>query len=165
MSTVFERCVVDGVRFGAYQNCAINVWNATTSEVRGALAKLDQLVEHVGANYREGVVCVIVITPGNPLPGSSQRKELEAFFARWTPSWRAIAYIAEGTDLWSMTARTVMTGMRLVQRRNYPTKVFSEASEGAQWVGEYIVKAPGQAAGDAVRGLENVIEELRRMPA
>jgi hypothetical protein len=163
MSTNFERCVVDGVRFAAYQNCAINVWNATTSEVRGALEKLDELVGHVSSNHREGVVLMVVITPGNPLPNSAQRKDLEAFFTRWTPSWRAIAYVAEGTDLWSMAARTVMTGMRLVQRRNYPTKVFSEVSEATNWAVEYLVKPPGTSGNEAVRTVQRIVEELRVM--
>jgi hypothetical protein len=139
------------------------VWNASTNEIRGGLAKLDELVEHVSSNYREGTVLMIVITPGNPLPTSAQRKELEAFFTRWTQSWRAIAYVAEGTDLWSMTARTVMTGMRLVQRRSYPTKVFSEVPEAAQWASEYLVKAPGETTGDTARSVQNIVEELRRM--
>jgi hypothetical protein len=163
MSTGFEKCIVDGVRFAAYQNCAINVWNGTTPEVRTGLAKLSELVQYVSSNYREGVVLITVITPGHPMPGSSQRKELEAFHTRWTPSWRAIAHVAEGSDLWSMATRTIMTGMQLVQRRNYPGKVFSEISEGVQWSAEYIVKAQGLGAGETVRAILTLIEELRRM--
>lgn len=164
MSNEFERCVVDGVMFAAYQNCAINVWAAPSSEVRAAIAKKDELIGYVSSKFREGAVMIIVITPGHPLPNASQRKDLEAFFARWTASWRAIAYVAEGTDLWSMTARTVMTGMRLVQRRNYPTKVFSEVSEAARWAAEYVIKPPGKSADDVVQAVEQIVEDLRRMP-
>jgi hypothetical protein len=50
-----------------------------------------------------------------------------------------------------------------VQRRNYPTSVFSEAADGAQWAAEYIVKAPGQSTSETVQAIVKTIDSLRRL--
>jgi hypothetical protein len=160
MGDSFEPCLVDGVRLTAYQNCAISIWQQKPgAEVTGGIAKLNELVEHLASRHAGNVVKVVVITPGNPLPNSAQRKELEAFYARW--NWQAVVQVAEGIDLWSVTARSVMTAMRLVQRKAYPNRVFADADEASQWASEYIARGDGQSLADAASGLVKAIESLR----
>jgi hypothetical protein len=162
MSEGFEPCLVDGVRLAAYANCAINIWQQTTSKTDRALPKIDELVSHLAKTCNSQVVFLNVITPGHPIPSSPQRKELEAFYGRWIGTWRAVVQVAEGTDLWSVTARSVMVAARLVQRRPYPTRVFSATEEGVQWASEYLTKPEGVSTEEVAKGLQNAMNELRR---
>jgi hypothetical protein len=163
MSTTFETCAVDGVRLAIYQNCAISVWNATTSDPHNAFAKHDELLEYLGRKYSDGAALLVIIAPGNPIPSSTERKQIDAFYKRWTPSLRAAAQVAEGNDLWSVTARSVMVATRLVQRSSYPTKVFSNVPEAVPWLAEYMTKEPGMSADQCARGLQRHVDEIRRM--
>jgi hypothetical protein len=160
----FEPCVVDGgLRFAAHANAAIAVWGEYRSKsVTLGVAKQSELVANVLSRYPEGVVLVVVVVPGAEVPNSAQRQEIEAFFTRWAPSLRALVEVVEGHDLWSITNRSIMTAMRLVQRRPYPKKLFSEVSEGVKWAAEYTSKAPGESTAEAAQNLEKAIDELRR---
>jgi hypothetical protein len=163
MSTRFEPCIADGVKFADYSNVAVTVWAQKTLGVTGALAKLDELMNHVTSQHPEGAVLIVVITQGNQIPNSQVRKELEAFYTRWLKSWRAVVFVAEGNDLWSVTARSVMTALRLVQQKPYPTKIFSETKDGAKWAAEFATKPQGKTPEDVERDLLVAIEDLRRM--
>ena len=163
MANTFERCNVEGVRLAPYRNCAVSVWGVGTTDISKVLIKLDQLMTFISKQH-EAIVLVVVVVPGGVLPNAGQRKEIEGFLGRWQKYWRAVTYVAEGTDLWSMAARTVMTGLRLVQRRTYATNVFSEVGDGVRWTTEHVVREPGTDAAEAARALERLIEDLRRMP-
>lgn len=162
MGDAFEPCFVDGARVAAYQNCAISIWQQQPgTEVTGGIAKINELVEQLVSRYEGNVVMFAVIMPGNPLPNGAQRKELEAFYARW--NWQAVVQVAEGVDLWSVTARSVMTAMRLVQRKPYPNRMFADVEEASQWASEYIARSDGQSFADAATGLAKAIENLREL--
>jgi hypothetical protein len=164
MSSRFLPCHAEGARFASYQNVAFVVWAQKQRGLTQALAKKTALVSHLAAQHPEGVVLFVVITQGNPIPDSNTRKELESFYATWAKTWRAVVFVAEGNDLWSVTARSVMTALRLVQHRPYPTRIFSETSEAASLAAELCTKLPGQSHADAQRAIMEMVEELRRMP-
>jgi hypothetical protein len=87
---------------------------------------------------------LVVIEPGCPFLDSTQRREMEDYYARFQQHLRGVAQVVEGGNLWSVTARSVMTAMRLVQKRPYPTKVFSDVEEGAEWLGAYVSPVSGK---------------------
>jgi hypothetical protein len=161
MPSRFEPCVVDEVRFGYFRNCGISIWAQTTSGVTRALAKQDELITFLNAGYPDAVMLITVICPGNRIPTSGQRKEIEAFFEQWVKNWRAVVMVAEGNDLWSVTARSVMTALRLVQRRPYATKIFSETTDASQWASKYLVDVDSQNGDEAARQLLQSVEDLR----
>lgn len=163
MSVKFKQCMAGGARYACYQNCALEIWSNDPPEYHTALVKLDELVTEISSVYREGVILFTVVTAGTPIPGGKERKELEAFFNKWGGSWRAIARVAEGHDLWSVTARSVMTAIRLVQRTSYPARVFSEVPEGVKWTAEYMVRPEGLSTEQTARALQETVENLRAM--
>jgi len=151
--------IIDGQRFAAYGNCVINTWsNAVRSE---HLAVFDLTVGKVAECYPDGLVFFVVIEQGAPLLDAEQRKEIEAVYARWAPQMRAVAQVVEGGNLWSVTIRSLMTAIRLVQRRPYPTRVFTEVEEGAEWLGPFVGAPANDSASDAVAGLVANIAQLR----
>lgn len=152
--------VLDGVRFGVYGNCLVNVWTGPTRA--DLLAVFDEFMSEASSKHADGVVLFVVIEPGSPLPSAAERKAGEATYARWGPHFRAVAQVVEGNNLWAVTARSIMTAMRLVQRRPYPTKVFSDVREGATWTEQYL-DLHG-ANGPAAEALMSSINELRKLP-
>jgi hypothetical protein len=155
--------IIEGARFGAYANCIVNVWEGAPRT--GSLSALEALMQKVSPEYPSGIAFFVVVEPGAAMVESDGRKELEAFYARWTPSFCGVAQVVEGGNLWSVTARSVMTAMRLVQRRPYPSKVFSEVEEGTQWMAQYVTAPDKNMSNDAIaKGLLDGLKQLRSSP-
>lgn len=159
---MLQQRIIGQQRFGVYGNCVINTWSGAVRSDQ--LAMFDAVVGEVAPQYPEGIVFFVIIEQGSPLLDSEQRKEIEAVYARWAPTMRAVAQVVEGGNLWSVTIRSLMTAIRLVQRRPYPTKVFTEVGEGVQWIAQYLTRPANDNAGDAVQGLSICVDKLRSLP-
>ena len=151
--------VIDGQRFAAYGNCVINTWSSAVRSQH--LAAFDETAGKVAQRHPDGIVFFVIVEQGSPLLDAEQRKEIEAVYARWAPSMRAAAQVVEGGNLWSVTMRSLMTAIRLVQRRPYPTRVFTEVNEGAAWVAPYVIGPANDNGKDVMAGLVAGIAQLR----
>ncbi len=151
--------IVDGQRFASYGNCVINTWAAALRAPH--LEAFDLTAGKVAKRYPDGIVFFVIIEQGSPLLDAEQRKDIEAVYARWAPSMRAVAQVVEGGNLWSVTIRSLMTAIRLVQRRPYPTRVFTEVREGAEWIAPHLIAPAHDSGGDIVAGLVASITQLR----
>jgi hypothetical protein len=154
-----EQVITGGVRLAAYGNCVINNWIGSPGSKE--FAAFDAYLSKVAAHHKEGIIFFVVLEPGAPILNAEQRKEMEAVYSRWGPSMRAAAQVVEGGNLWSLSARSVMTALRLVQRRSYPTKVFADVEEGAEWVAPYVVRPQNDNASGAPSGIIAEIQRLR----
>jgi hypothetical protein len=152
--------IVAGLRLAAYGNCIINNWFDSPGVEQ--FAAFDGFIAKVAQQNPDGVLLFVLVEPGTPILNAEQRKEMEAIYSRWGPHMRAAAQVVEGGNLWSLTARSVMTALRLVQRRPYPTRVFSEVSEGAEWTAQYASRPDNDPHRDAKHGL---LAEIQRMRA
>jgi hypothetical protein len=151
--------IAPALRLAAYGNCVINNWyDSPTME---QLAGFDAFIGKVAQQHPDGVLLFVLVEPGTPILSAEQRKEMEAIYARWSGKTRAVAQVVEGGNLWSLTARSVMTALRLVQRRPYPTRVFSEVGEGAEWTSQYVSRPDNDNARDATQGLMAEVQRLR----
>jgi hypothetical protein len=155
--------ILEGARFGAYKNCVLNAWIGAPRA--GQLTVLEEVMREVYAQHPSGIGLLVVVEPGAAMVDSERRKELDAFYGRWMSSLFVVAQVVEGGNLWSVTARSVMTAIRLVQRRSYPTKVFSEVEEGVEWMAPYLVaQSKAEDAASAARGLLEALGQLRAAP-
>ena len=155
--------IVDGLRLAAYGNCIINNW--TGSPGKAQFAAFDEFIAKVSQSWPDGILFFVVIEPGTPILNAEQRKDMEELYARWGVSLRATAQVVEGGNLWSLTARSVMTALRLVQRRPYPTRVFADVIEGAEWTAQYVARPDNDNSADAAQGLVTEIKRLRSSAA
>ena len=147
---------VPGLRLAAYGNCIINSWY--DSPVAETFSAFDTFIGKVATQYPDGVLFFVLVEPGTPILNADQRKEMESIYSRWGSKMRAAAQVVEGGNLWSLTARSVMTALRLVQRRPYPTRVFSEVGEGAEWTSQYIASPDND---NAAQGILSEVQRLR----
>ncbi len=160
---MFGERIIEGARFGAYGNCVINAWQGPPQQSQ--LDILGSLLERVTPQHAQGILFFVVLEPGSPFMDTDQRKDVEAFYARWTPSFGAVVQVVEGGNLWSVTARSVMTAMRLVQRRPYPTKVFSDVEEGTDWAAQFLRRPDNDTdVEDPAQALLDNINRLRALP-
>lgn len=153
-----ERVTIDGVRLAAYGNCIINSWYGVAGKEQ--LAAFEKCIEQVDKSFPDGIVFFVVVEPGAPILTAEQRKEMEQIYARFSPRLRGAAQVVEGGNLWSLTARSVMTALRLVQRRPYPTRVFSDVLEGAEWAAQYVARPEND---NSESGKEGLLHEIKRM--
>jgi hypothetical protein len=148
--------LVPGLRLAAYGNCIINNWYDSPGAEQ--FSAFDTFIGKVAAQNPEGVLLFVLVEPGTPILNADQRKEMESIYSRWGSKMRAAAQVVEGGNLWSLTARSVMTALRLVQRRPYPTRVFSEVGEGAEWTSQYIARPDND---NAAQGILSEVQRLR----
>jgi len=154
-----EQVVIGGVRLAAYGNCVISNWLGSPGSKE--FAAHEEYVAKVAASQKDGLVFFVVLEPGAPILNAEQRKEMEGVYSRWGPTLRAAAQVVEGGNLWSLSARSVMTALRLVQRRSYPTRVFADVEEGAEWVAPHVARPENDNASGAASGILAEIERLR----
>jgi hypothetical protein len=151
--------LIDGLRLTAYGNCIINNWYGSPGPEH--FSAFNNFITQVAQQNSEGILFFVLIDPGAPILNAEQRKEMEGIYARWGSALRACAQVVEGGNLWSLTARSVMTALRLVQRRPYPMRVFAEVGEGAEWTAQYVRRPANDPARDAAQGLAAEIQRLR----
>lgn len=153
---------VGGLRLATFGNCVINSWWQPPSAVE--FKALNDYTANLAERFPSGITMLVVLEPGCPFLDSAQRREMEDYYARFQPHLRGVAQVVEGGNLWSVTARSVMTAMRLVQKRPYPTKVFSDIEEGTEWLGAYVSAGSGQdmPATEAGNGLLRCVARLRQ---
>jgi hypothetical protein len=162
MFRAFEEANVTGVRVGSWGNCAINTWQAGADWSQ--LRELETSIRDLYTRYPSGVALIVLIEPGAPLPTAEHRKELESFYLRVTPILRAVAQVVEGTGMWAVAGRSVMAALRLVQRRPYPTRVFSEINEALGWLEPHLENPGGAGVQDSQQGLCAMVDSLRGQP-
>jgi hypothetical protein len=149
---------VSGARIGTWGNCVINTWQGVPDPQQ--IAKIENAIRVTHTAYPSGVSLLVLIESGAPMPTADQRKELENFYVRCAPQFRCVAQVVEGTGMWAVMGRSVMAALRLVQRRPYPNKVFSDLNEALAWL-EPHVENPGANVQDPHAGLKATVDSLR----
>jgi hypothetical protein len=155
--------ITAGARFGLFGNCVIIAWlGPSRSEHRETF---DELMREAATKHAQGVVMFVALESGAVMTDAGQRRDSEAAYARWATSIRAVAQVVEGGNLWAATARSVMTATRLVERRPYPTRVFSDPRDAARWCTPHLVLPLDQTSGlDPAETLLHELRDLRAQP-
>ncbi len=154
-----SRYVMDGARFAVCGNCILSTWMGPPRP--NHLARFDELMSALAPEYADGVVMYVALEPGAMMTDAKDRRETEAAYTRWAHALRAVAQVVEGQNLWAATARSIMTAMRLVDRKPYPIKVFSDTREAARWLAPHLVLPAALAGRDAALTLAEAVVSLR----
>jgi hypothetical protein len=131
------RVLMKGARFSVRGNAILSTWEGPPRKEH--LDLFDQFMRELSARFVEGVAMFVVLEPGAMMTDAKDRRETEAAYTRWAGSLRAVAQVVEGGNLWASTARSIMTAIRLVDRKPYPIKVFSDIGEAARWCAPYLI--------------------------
>lgn len=157
-----SRYVMDGARFAVAGNCILSTW--TGPPRANHLARFDELMAALAPEYPQGVVMFVALEPGAMMTDARDRRETEAAYTRWAHALKAVAQVVEGHNLWAATARSIMTAMRLVDRKPYPIKVFSDSREAARWCAPHVLLPDARSGRDAELTLYDELSALRALP-
>jgi len=160
-SQAAEPSVVGGVRLGSYGNCIIHDWSGPARPEE--MEALTRYTMRAAEAWPRGLSMLVVIEVDCPMPTGDEKRALEKYFLDSADHLKAVAYVAEGTGLWASMARSVMTAIRLVRRRPYPTKVMSDSAEGIEWLRPFLATShDGPQDPNACEGLTRYLADLRR---
>jgi hypothetical protein len=98
---------------------------------------------------------VVVIEPGVPGPPPEVRAALLGAMRELGPKLVALAYLVTAEGFVGAAVRAVISGLGLMSRDRYPTRVFQGAPEVAAWM------APKLDAGQASAQITAAIEQCR----
>jgi hypothetical protein len=97
------------------------------------LARLARMSKRMFERYRGKCVSLAVIEPGAADAASKEVRDGSAELARAHPILGA-AIVIEGSGFRPAATRTLVAGMYLVTKKEYPHKIVSTAAEGAAWL-------------------------------
>jgi hypothetical protein len=156
------RYVMAGARFAVCGNCILSTWMGPPRADH--LARFDELMVRLSAQYAQGVVMFVTLEPGAMMTDARERRDTEAAYTRWAHAFKAVAQVVEGHNLWAATARSIMTAMRLVDRKPYPIKVFSDTREAARWCAPHVLLPDELVGNDPALALCEELTALRALP-
>ncbi len=104
--------------------------------------------------YHGKVVSLAVIEPGAADAASKEVRDKSAELARAHPILGA-AIVIEGSGFRPAATRTLVAGLYLVTKKEYPHKIVSTAAEGAEWLVPILAQVGvAQSAADMVAAVE-----------
>jgi hypothetical protein len=101
-----------------------------------ALGKVRHAIEGLAMRTQGKIYTVTVLEPSafdSNMP-ASVREEASRIVRDMAPRTGATVTVIEGTGFRSATARLVTSGVYLLSRQTFPTKVFGTLPEGARWL-------------------------------
>jgi hypothetical protein len=97
------------------------------------VARMSRMSKRMFELYRGKCVSLAVIEPSAADAASKEVREKTAQLARAHPILGA-AIVIEGSGFRPAATRTLVAGMYLVTKKEYPHKIVSTAAEGAAWL-------------------------------
>ena len=118
---------------GRWRNILVLVWRGQTNFARAkraiALAK-DMAAEHAAA----GMGIIIVVESKALVPDADARPVFVAGMRECGPSIRGAAYVVTASGFGGAAIRAAISGLSLVAREPYPTRVFATPNDAAKWL-------------------------------
>lgn len=119
-----------------------------------AADQLEQNINTRSAEFPKGVGLVTIVLEHSPPPSSAARNRIGELLGR-AKNVKGSAVCFEGTGLRATVVRTIVTGITLIGRMNFPHKVFAGLEAGAAFVHACMVQG-----GAPVPEKRAVIDEL-----
>jgi hypothetical protein len=117
---------------GEFERCLAVIWSAQPDPDL-MRARAVQLVE-LCRKYPGKCALVEVVEPTSKPPNDATRKVAMDVFRELGPNLTSISFVLEGTEMSSVLARAVITGMLFFLKQPQPSKVFKRVSDMAAWV-------------------------------
>lgn len=98
-------------------------------------------ITHAMSRLTRAVV-VIVIEKGVRAPDPAARSEIQRAMQRGETKLCAAGYIILGDGFSNAAARATLSGMLLLTKPKFPTKVFATSNDAVSWLKNYDVSGP-----------------------
>jgi hypothetical protein len=125
------------------------------------VARMSRMSKRMFELYRGKCVSLAVIEPSAADAASKEVREKTAQLARAHPILGA-AIVIEGSGFRPAATRTLVAGMYLVTKKEYPHKIVSTAAEGAAWLVPILAQVGvAQSPDDMVAAVEAARAAIR----
>ena len=104
------------------------------------LARMTRISKRMYEQHRGRCASLAIIEPTAADSASKEVRDGSAELARAHPILGA-AIVIEGTGFRPAATRTLVAGMYLVTKKEYPHKIFSTPAEGAEWLVPILAQA------------------------
>jgi len=115
-----------------YRDVTITVWHASGDEA--AVHSLDEVSFRRLPRFPRGVSGVHVIKEGTGLPSAGARAALVASARKWAGQIAAVAVVIEQAGFFGSAMRSMVTGIQLLSKAEYPMRVFATTRAVADWL-------------------------------
>lgn len=115
-----------------YGDVNITVWHASGDEP--AVLSLEPLAAKRIASFPRGVSGVQLVTHAAGMPTAGARNALAAQGRKWAKETAAVAVVIEHTGFFGSAMRSVVTGIQLLAKAEFPIRVFASLQEAADWL-------------------------------
>lgn len=134
------------------------IWFAIGHGTETTMKACGEQLAKLAETNPQGVVFVLVVRLGAPMPSSGARAEAVAFIKSLSESFQAWATVVDGTGFFAGMARSVMVGVLALARRSFPSKAFGTIDQAADWLADVATSPEGVAhtRDDLMAALEEV---------
>ena len=116
----------------AYRDVTITVWHGTADDV--AVHVMDQVAGTRIARFPNGVSGVHVVTHDAGMPTAGARSALAASARKWSSQTAAVAVVLEQAGFFGSAMRSVVTGIQMLSKAEFPMRTFATTREAAAWL-------------------------------
>ncbi len=137
---------------GSYGNVLLSVW--TYRSTLQWLRLMREASETMVAEHPDGFATLTLLTmEKNTLSNAAERAAQEALHRDFARYKVAEAMVTERGGLVGAAMRTIMMGLSLLHRTDYPTKIFDRVPDAAMWVAPYAKNIDAASLERAIRRL------------
>jgi hypothetical protein len=97
-------------------------------------AEIEQVGRDLIARHGAGIAVLVIIPSVAKPPPEEVRTAITNMLARVAPSLRCVCWLVEGSGFGAAAVRAALTGLQLVSRSPYPTRVCSSVGEALSWI-------------------------------
>jgi hypothetical protein len=119
-----------------------------------------KMIVEQSSEHQSGLGCLVIIPPNAKPPSDDVRKAINRTLD--SVPVRGICWCVEGSGFQAAMVRAVLSGLRFVSRRNYPTHIEGDLGHATKWIVSSQSGAHRTARPDAAQSLLNSIEKQRR---
>lgn len=120
------------LRFHAWRDVFVVVDTGRAS--RSDYQPATEAVQRQAQNYPAGIGILVVVPRNATPPAEDSRQGIEKTLADIADKIRCVCWLVEGTGFQGGMARAVLNGLRVFNRRPYPTYVSTNLQQALGWV-------------------------------
>ena len=117
-----------------FENITLIVWHAQPTE--RAVDRLHRVTERRRKQYPNGISVIHLVKVDIALPDQPTRDAFVRLMKSSNGALACVAVVVGGAGFWASTARSMITGMRVLARGQFDMRLHGEISEVVKWLPE-----------------------------
>ena len=139
-----------------FDNITLIVWHAQPNE--RAVDRLHRLTERRRKQFPGGISVIHLVKVDIALPDQPTRDAFVRLMKTSNGALACVAVVVGGAGFWASTARSMVTGMRVLARGQFDMRLHGESSEVVKWLPEKHAARTGVQVDAAL--LEKALQQI-----